>query len=145
MAGRFFTTSTTYHLGSPLDGKRKKLPGKASEERAPFGHMTVDPIWTWPLIILVKEKEMGPRPMNEKNWAQGLSWLTHAWISRVPKTPLYRGHKTSLGILKDGKYFILGIPSRERIVKGWEEVGVGGGETPGGHAPGSRYNYQPSL
>ena len=44
MAGRFFTTSTAYHLGSPLDGKREKLPGKADEEGAPFGHMTVDPI-----------------------------------------------------------------------------------------------------
>ena len=67
MAGRFFTTSTTYYLGSPLDGKKEKLPGKAGEERAPFDHLTVDPIRTRPLIILVKENEIGPRPMNEKN------------------------------------------------------------------------------
>lgn len=49
-----------------------ELPGKVDEERALFHYVTVDLIWTRPLLIPAKGKGVGPRPINEKKKTQGL-------------------------------------------------------------------------
>lgn len=57
--------------------QRKMVPGKVDVERAPFHHITIDSIWTRPLIILLRKKKRVLDPWMKRR--QGLLFADPNW------------------------------------------------------------------